>query len=52
MHNYSGMGLGGGTGSGIDSFLDPDRNRQIVFMGDGTFFHSGQVAISNAVAAN
>jgi indolepyruvate ferredoxin oxidoreductase len=49
MHNYSGMGLGGGTGSGIDPFI---TNKQIVFMGDGTFFHSGQVAISNAVKAN
>ncbi len=48
MHNYSGMGLGGGTGSGIDPFI---TNKQIVFMGDGTFFHSGQVAISNSVKA-
>ena len=46
MHNYSGMGLGGGTGSGIDPFI---TNKQIVFMGDGTFFHSGQIAISNAI---
>jgi indolepyruvate ferredoxin oxidoreductase len=49
MHNYSGMGLGGGTGSGIDPFI---TNKQIVFMGDGTFFHSGVVAISNAIKAN
>ncbi|MDB5298105.1 MAG: indolepyruvate ferredoxin oxidoreductase, partial [Phycisphaerales bacterium] len=48
MHNYSGMGLGAGTGSGIDPFI---TNKQLVFMGDGTFFHSGQVAISNAVKA-
>jgi indolepyruvate ferredoxin oxidoreductase len=48
MHNYSGMGLGGGTGSGIDPFI---TNKQIVFMGDGTFFHSGAVAISNAIQA-
>ncbi|HZN68541.1 MAG TPA: DUF6537 domain-containing protein, partial [Tepidisphaeraceae bacterium] len=48
MHNYSGMGLGAGTGSGIDPFI---TNKQIVFMGDGTFFHSGQVAISNAIKA-
>ena len=47
MHNYSGMGLGGGTGSGIDPFI---RNKQIVFMGDSTFFHSGSTAISNSVA--
>ena len=46
MHNYSGMGLGGGTGSGIDPFI---KNKQIVFMGDGTFFHSGAVAISHAI---
>ncbi len=49
MHNYSGMGLGGGTGSGIDPFI---TNKQIVFMGDGTFFHSGQIAISNSIKAN
>ena len=46
MHNYSGMGLGGGTGSGVDPFV---TNKQIVFMGDGTFFHSGQIAISNSI---
>jgi len=46
MHNYSGMGLGGGTGSGIDPFI---TNKQIVFMGDGTFFHSGAIAISNSI---
>ena len=48
MHNYRGMGLGGGTGSGIDPFI---TNKQIVFMGDGTFFHSGQIAISNSIKA-
>lgn len=47
MHNYSGMGLGGGTGSGIDPFI---RNKQVVFMGDSTFFHSGMTAISNSIA--
>jgi indolepyruvate ferredoxin oxidoreductase len=46
MHDYSGMGLGAGTGSGIDPFIE---NKQIVFMGDSTFFHSGQVAISQAL---
>jgi indolepyruvate ferredoxin oxidoreductase len=46
MHNYSGMGLGGGTGAGIDPFI---RNKQVVFMGDSTFFHSGQTAISNSL---
>jgi indolepyruvate ferredoxin oxidoreductase len=49
MHNYSGMGLGAGTGSGIDPFI---TNKQLVFMGDGTFFHSGAIAISNAIKAN
>jgi indolepyruvate ferredoxin oxidoreductase len=48
MHNYSGMGLGAGTGSGVDPFI---TNKQLVFMGDGTFFHSGQIAISNAIKA-
>ena len=47
MHNYSGMGLGGGTGSGIDPFI---TNKQLVFMGDSTFFHSGLAAISNSIA--
>ena len=46
MHNYSGMGLGGATGAGVDPFI---TNKQIVFMGDGTFFHSGQLAIANAI---
>ncbi|MFW6132609.1 MAG: FAD-dependent oxidoreductase [Planctomycetota bacterium] len=46
MHNLSGMGLGGGTGSGMDPFVP---NKQVVFMGDSTFFHSGQLAISQAV---
>jgi len=46
MHDYSGMGLGGGTGSGIDPFV---TNKKVVFMGDSTFFHSGQIAISQAI---
>ncbi|HEX7010346.1 MAG TPA: DUF6537 domain-containing protein, partial [Phycisphaeraceae bacterium] len=46
MHNYSGMGLGGATGAGVDPFIE---NKQIVFMGDGTFYHSGQVAISQSI---
>jgi indolepyruvate ferredoxin oxidoreductase len=46
MHDYSGMGLGGGTGAGSDPFL---TNKSVVFMGDSTFFHSGQIAISQAV---
>jgi len=46
MHDLSGMGLGGGTGSGTDPFID---NREAVFMGDSTFFHSGLLAISQAI---
>ena len=47
MHDYSGMGLGGGTGAGIDPFV---KNKEVVFMGDSTFYHSGQIAISHAIA--
>jgi len=46
MHDYSGMGLGAGTGSGTDPFT---VNKEVVFMGDSTFFHSGQIAIGHAV---
>jgi len=46
MHNYSGMGLGGGTGAGADPFI---TNKQIVFLGDSTFFHSGMIAISDSI---
>ncbi len=46
MHNYSGMGLGGATGAGVDPFIE---NKQLVFMGDGTFYHSGQVAITQSI---
>ncbi|MDP6778431.1 MAG: thiamine pyrophosphate-dependent enzyme, partial [Candidatus Latescibacteria bacterium] len=46
MHNLSGMGLGGGTGAGIDRFI---TNKQIVFMGDSTFFHSGMAAVSDSI---
>ena len=46
MHDYSGMGLGAGTGTGTDPFI---TNKQVVFMGDGTFFHSGQLAVSQAI---
>lgn len=46
MHNLSAMALGGGTGAGIDSFIN---NKQIVFMGDSTFFHGGMSAISDSI---
>ena len=46
MHDYSGMGLGGGTGTGTDPFI---TNKEVVFMGDSTFFHSGQIAITQAI---
>lgn len=47
MHDYSGMGLGGGTGSGTDKFV---TNKEVVFMGDSTFYHSGQIAIAQAIS--
>lgn len=46
MQNYSGMGLGGGTGAGVDPFI---TNKQVVFLGDSTFFHSGMVAVSDSI---
>lgn len=46
MHNYSGMGLGGATGAGLDPFV---TNKQVVFLGDSTFFHSGMTAISDSI---
>ena len=46
MHNYSGMGLGGATGAGIDPFI---TNKQVVFMGDSTFFHSGITGLVDMV---
>ena len=46
FHSYSGMGLGGGTGAGIQPFI---KNKQIAFMGDSTFFHSGMIAISDSI---
>jgi indolepyruvate ferredoxin oxidoreductase len=49
MHNLSGMGLGGGTGAGIDPFI---TNKQVVFVGDSTFFHSALVAISDSIKNN
>jgi indolepyruvate ferredoxin oxidoreductase len=48
MHNYSGMGLGGGTGAGADPFI---TNKQVVFLGDSTFFHSGMISISDSLKA-
>ncbi len=41
MHNLSAMALGGGTGAGIDPFI---KNKQVVFMGDSTFFHGGMAS--------
>jgi len=49
MQNYSGMGLGGGTGAGMSPFV---KNKQVVFLGDGTFFHSGMIAISDSIKNN
>ena len=49
MHNLSAMALGGGAGAGIDPFI---QNKQIVFMGDSTFFHGGMAAISDSIKNN
>ena len=49
MHNLSAMTLGGGTGAGIDPFI---VNKQVVFMGDSTFFHGGMSAISDSIKNN
>ena len=49
MHNLSAMALGGGSGAGIDPFIE---NKQIVFMGDSTFFHGGMSAISDSLKNN
>ena len=46
MSDLSGMGLGGGTGAGNDQLIP---NKEVVFMGDSTFFHCGALAISQAV---
>lgn len=49
MQNYSGMGLGGGTGAGMSPFI---TNKQVVFLGDSTFFHSGLIAVSDSIKNN
>ena len=49
MHNLSAMALGGGAGAGIDPFI---QNKQVVFMGDSTFFHGGMAAISDSIKNN
>ena len=49
MHNLSAMALGGGAGAGVDRFI---QNKQVVFMGDSTFFHGGMAAISDSIKNN
>ncbi len=49
MHNLSAMALGGAAGAGIDAFI---QNKQVVFMGDSTFFHGGMAAISDSIKNN
>ena len=49
MHNLSAMALGGGAGAGIDPFI---KNKQVVFMGDSTFFHGGMASISDSIKNN
>jgi len=48
MHSYTGMGLGGAAGSGAGEFIE---NKQVAFMGDGTFFGTGQQAIRQSIAS-
>jgi len=45
-HSYSGQGFGSATAAGAESFV---QNKQLVFMGDGTFFQSGQSAIGQSI---
>ncbi len=68
MQNYAGMTLGGGTGAGIDPFIKSKLNekslekrikdglevvnKQVVFMGDSTFYHGGRNAVSDALKNN
>src|ERR1700686_5107393 len=40
------MGLGRGTGAGIAPFI---TNKQVVFLGDSTFFPSGMLGITKAL---
>ncbi len=49
MHNYIGMGLGGGTGAGISPF---STNKSVCFVGDSTFFHSGLAEVSDSIKNN
>ena len=49
MHNYIGMGLGGGTGAGLSPF---STNKSVCFIGDGTFFHSGWSEMSDSIKNN
>jgi len=46
MHNYIGMGLGGGTGAGLSPF---STNKSVCFIGDSTFFHSGLAEVSDSI---
>ncbi len=46
LHSYAGVGSGGGMESGLEPFASV---KQLVFMGDGTFFHSGMGTIAQAV---
>ncbi len=49
MHNYIGMGLGGGTGAGLSPF---STNKSVCFIGDSTFFHSGLAEVSDSIKNN
>jgi indolepyruvate ferredoxin oxidoreductase len=48
MQRVTGRGLGGAAAGGALPFI---TNKHVVFMGDGTFFHSGHAAIRQSIAA-
>jgi len=46
MSSYSGSGLGGGAADGVGLL---DTSKQIVFMGDQTFYRDGQATIGRSI---
>jgi indolepyruvate ferredoxin oxidoreductase len=49
MQSYSGTGQAGVAAGAASQFI---QNKQVVFMGDTTFFHGGQLAIEQAIKQN
>lgn len=46
VHAFTGKGLGGAAGGGAGPFIE---NKQLVFMGNGTFFQNGQTIIGQSI---